>query len=148
MKTKVLILLFIFFGIYSCNSQEIKSGKRTMGENKPHVESKMNRKYDEHGNLIEFDSTYTSYYSTYKGDTLQADSILRNFKMYFNHHFSGIRSDNYFDMDSTFHQEFFSDDFFEKQFFRQDKLMLRMMREMDSIKNEFFRVHSQDIKSL
>ncbi len=148
MKTKMLILVFTFFGIVSCNSQESKSEKKVTTKNKPHEEFQVNRKYDKQGNLIEFDSTYTSYYSNIKGDTLAIDSIMRNFETYFNRHFSAVNSNNIFGMDSTFHRNFFSDDYFEKQFFRQNEFMLKMMRDMDSIKNEFFRMHSQNIQNL
>ena len=147
MKTKILVLFFMFFGIISCNSQVGKTDKQDMGKNKPHEEFKVNRKYDENGNLIEFDSTYTSYYSNIKGDTLAVDSIMKNFQMYFNDHFAVIGPEFNFNSDSTFHHDFFSDDFFQKQFSEQDKLMLRMMREMDSIKNQYFQMNSQDMNS-
>jgi hypothetical protein len=142
MKTKILIILALsFFGIVSCNSQERKPEKKATSEKNPHEEYKVDKKYDEQGNLIEFDSIYTSYYSDLKGDTLAIDSIMKNFEMYFSDHFSPVSSENIFDLDSTFHNNFFSNDYFEKQFFRQDELMLKMIKEMDSIKNEYFRTH-------
>ena len=48
-------------------------------ENKPIVDIKVNRKYDDEGNLIAFDSTYTSYYSSVKGDTTTMDRFVRCF---------------------------------------------------------------------
>jgi hypothetical protein len=42
---------------------------------KPKVAIKVNRRFDEKGNLIGFDSTYTSYYSNISGDTAQMDSL-------------------------------------------------------------------------
>ena len=148
MKAKMLILVFTFFGLASCSSQEVKSDKKIASKDKPHEEYKVNRKYDEHGNLIEFDSTYTSYYSNFKGDTLNVDSIMRNFGMYFDRHFSAINSDNMFGIDSVFNRDFFSDNYFEKQFSHQDELMRNMMRDMDSIKNEYFRVYTRTLQKL
>jgi hypothetical protein len=147
MKTKIMLILALsFFGIVSCNSQETKPVKKATSENKPLEEYSVNRKYDEQGNLIEFDSIYTSYYSNIQGDTLALDSIMKNFEIYFNDHFSPVTSDNILDLDSTFNDNFFSNDYFEKQFFNQDGLMLDMMRDMDSIKNEFFRIHSRNLQ--
>ena len=146
MKTKLLILSLVFSGLVSCQSQDVKSGEQIQGKKKPHEKIEVNKKYDSKGNLIEFDSTYSSYYSSYLGDTLDIDSVLDNFHMYFNHRFQGITSNNLFDMDSTFAPGFFHDDFFEQQFFKQDEMMLKMMQEMDSIKNEFFKMHSEQSK--
>ena len=143
MKTKFLILSLAFSGLVSCHSQDVKSGKQIQGQKKPHEEIQVNKKYDNKGNLIEFDSTYSSYYSTSMEDTLDVDSVLQHFNMYFNHGLQGITSNNLFDVDSAFVPGFFHDDFFEQQFFNQDEMMLRMMREMDSIKNEFFKMYSE-----
>jgi hypothetical protein len=143
MKVQLLILGLVFTGIVSCHSQEVNTGKKVHGKNKPHEEIQVNRKYDDKGNLIEFDSTYSSYYSTYVGDTLDIDSVLQHFQMYFNHNMSGMDPNIYFGEDSTFLPGFFHNDFFEQQFFHQDEMLLRMMREMDSIKNEFFKMHSE-----
>lgn len=148
MKTKLLILVLMFSGLVSCQTQDVKSGKQIQGKKKPHEEIIVNKKYDDKGNLIEFDSTYSSYYSTYLGDTLNTDSILKNFNLYFNHRLNGIGYYDLFGEDSTFVPGFFHDDFFEQQFFNQDEMMLRIMREMDSIKNEFFKIHSQQNKEL
>src|SRR5690242_16090157 len=50
---------------------------------KPKVDIKVNRRYDEKGNMIGFDSTYTSYYSNISGDTAQMDSLMGRFDRYF-----------------------------------------------------------------
>jgi len=71
---------------------------------------------------------------------------MRNFETYFNRHIPEIGSDYLFGSDSTFYRDFFSDDFFEKQFIHQNEFMLKMIQEMDSVKNEFFQIHSQNMK--
>jgi hypothetical protein len=143
MKTKILILTLVFSGIISCHSQNSSPEKQKPGMNKPHTNVTVNKKYDENGHLILFDSTYTSYYSNIEGDTIPFDGIPEDFQMYFNHRLPGITSNNIFDVDSSFMPGFFHDDFFEHQFFNQDEQLLRMMQEMDSIKNEFFKINSQ-----
>jgi hypothetical protein len=148
MKTKLLVLILVFTGILSCNSQDSKTPKKNTGKNEPHEAYKVNKKYDDQGRLIEFDSTYTRYYSSYKGDTLRFDSIMQDFDAFFNDHMFVFKPGDIVVRDSTFHHDFFRDDFFEQKFYHQDELMLKMMREMDSLKNEFFQMHSQGIKSL
>ena len=148
MKTKYLLVVLVFTGMFSCHSQDLKTDKKLQGKNKPQEKVTVNRKYDENGNLIEFDSTYTSYYSNFKGDTLLTDSILKDFNTYFNYHFSDMTSNNFMLMDSTFMHKFFHDDFFEQKFLLQDDHMLKMMQEMDSIKNEFFKMQMQSYDKL
>ena len=148
MKTKMLMLIFIFSGLMACKSQESKTGKMDEQKNKPHEKFYVTKKYDEHGNLIEFDSTYTSYYANHKSDTIETDSIMRNFGVYFNQHFSSIDPEDLMRSDSAFHRSFFSDDFFEKQFYKEHETMLKMIKEMDSVKNDYFRMHSKNIQGM
>lgn len=142
MKTTVLYLIVFFSMLASCNSQEIKNNQTKLAKDKPHEKVTVNRKYDEKGNLIEFDSTYTSYYSTFNGDTLDLNSLLNNFPGFFNEEFFNLQSKNrhnpYFNEDSILNSYFFHDDFFEQQFIHQNENMLKMIQEMDSIKNSFF----------
>jgi hypothetical protein len=148
MKTNYLLIVLAFTGMFSCHSQDLKTGKKLQGKNKPEENVIVNKKYDENGNLIEFDSTYTSYYSNFEGDTLLTDSIFKEFNNYFNYHLSDMASNNFMLMDSTFMERFFHDDFFEQKFLLQDDQLLRMMKEMDSMKNEFFKMQLQSNEKL
>ncbi|MCB4234259.1 hypothetical protein LDL59_01710 [Kaistella anthropi] len=49
--------------------------------NQPIEDIKVNKEYDENGNLIRYDSTYTYYYSNIEGDEIAADSIFNNFRI-------------------------------------------------------------------
>lgn len=146
MKTRLMFLMLVLPAMVSCNSQDLKMGKQKEDKKKPHEKITVNRKYDEQGNLIEYDSTYTSFYSDFMGDSLMADSIMNNFGLFFDDHFPSIMSQGFMLRDSLFNLRFFHHDFFENQFFEQDEMMLRMMREMDSLKNEFFRMQNQTYK--
>jgi hypothetical protein len=148
MKTYMIVFGLILTGLISCHSQDMKSGKERKAKIKPTENVTVNRKYDENGNLIEFDSTYTSFYSNMQGDTLQTDSIMKDFSMYFDNHFRGISSYDLPGIDSTSMSQFFRDDFFEHGFFDQDEQMLKMMRAMDSVKNEFFRMYAHSGMSM
>jgi len=44
---------------------------------KPKVDIKVNRHFDDKGNMIGFDSTYSTYYSSVEGDTTRMDSVRR-----------------------------------------------------------------------
>lgn len=111
---------------------------------KPKIDIKVNRRYDEKGNMIGFDSTYTSYYSNISGDTSQMDSLMGSFDRYFREdHSSFFRKqfDPLFFTDSTRYPDFFHDDFFMRRYELNDTYMRGMMQRMDSIKNNFYKEH-------
>jgi len=143
MKTTTLFLTVFFSALFSCNSQGLNPKSQKDEKKKPHENVTVNRKYDKDGNLIEFDSTYTAYYSSADGDTVQLDSVLKDFPGFFDQEFFNANGKDLFNTffveDSSLNSQFFSDDYFEQQFFDQNKNMLRMMRQMDSIKNTFFK---------
>jgi hypothetical protein len=144
MKAQFLLAGLLFTGIVSCRSQEATQHKDTSKKGIPKEEVVVTKKYDENGNLIALDSVYTYYYSNMEGDTLATDSILSDFNIFFGDNFSGFSNDDLFNMDSTYMSGFFHDDFFEQSFVNQDKHLLKMMQEMDSLKNEFFKGHTMN----
>ena len=113
--------------------------------NKPKVNIKVNKHYDDKGNVIGFDSTYTSFYSNIEGDTLKMDSLMRSFDRHFNlgqTSFFGRNFDSLFFNDSLRYRDFFHDDFFLRRYELNDSYLRNMMRQMDSLKNSFYREHS------
>lgn len=116
---------------------------------KPKVDIKVNRHYDSTGNLIGFDSTYTSFYSNIQSDTLRMDSLMNSFDNYFNLNHSPLldrQFNNLFFNDSSRYPDFFHKDFFMKRYELNDLYMRNMMREMDSVKNRFFFERSKELK--
>jgi hypothetical protein len=110
--------------------------------NQPNVKIQVNRKYDDKGNLVAFDSTYSTFYSNADGDTLQMDSLMKSFDAWFgdNHSTSFDRQFNsLFFGDSLRYPDFFHDDFFMKRYELNDQYLRDMMQRMDSIKNQFYR---------
>lgn len=89
-------------------------------KNLPKEDFKVNREYDEHGNLIRFDSTYTYNWS---GDTtLINDKMPENFDHFFNDHFK------FFNDSSSMGNSFFGD--FDQLFAspfssKRDSLMMK-----------------------
>jgi hypothetical protein len=135
----------------SCNkqskSQDLADSKKkptTVSKdtlNRPKVSIKVNRRYDDKGNVIGFDSTYSSYYSNVQGDTTKMDSLFDNFDRYFdkNHSlFFGDRLDRLFFNDSLRYPDFFHDDYFLKRYELNDDYFKDVMKKMDSIKNRFY----------
>jgi hypothetical protein len=109
---------------------------------KPKVNIKVNRHYDDKGNVVGFDSTYTSFYSNVEGDTGRMDSLIKSFDLFFrrDHARDFHRSFNsLFFNDSLRYPDFFHDDFFMKRYELNDQFMRDMMRHMDSVKNGFYR---------
>ncbi|RAW02602.1 hypothetical protein DQQ10_00350 [Pseudochryseolinea flava] len=111
---------------------------------KPKIDIKVNRRFDEKGNMIGFDSTYTSYYSNMSGDTAGMDSLMGSFDRYFKKDhplFFKNQFDPLFFNDSTRYPDFFHNDYFMRRYELNDQYMRGMMQQMDSIKNKFYREH-------
>lgn len=144
---------FTVIALLLCTSCDKKSEAQTKADehkkitaktdslDKPKVNIKVNRHFDDKGNLVGFDSTYSSFYSNVKGDTTKMDSLMNSFDKYFyrdhasfwNQHFN-----NMFFTDSLRYPDFFHRDFFMKRYELNDAYMKDMMRSMDSLKNKFF----------
>jgi hypothetical protein len=144
-----MILMILALSLFSCDrdskgqTSDLKKNK-TDSVIKPKVDIKVNRRFDEKGNMIGFDSTYTSYYSNMSGDTAGMDSLMGSFDRYFRtDHSSFFRNqfDPLFFNDTTRYNDFFHNDYFMRRYELNDQYMRRMMQQMDSIKNKFYREH-------
>ena len=139
-----LIAIALSLTLISCNGQTNKhnseSSKITTGN--PRTSIKVDKKYDDKGNLVKYDSSYSYYYSNIKDDKKLRDSIFNNFRNSFVDRY-------FFSRDPYFNKLFFEDsllgfDFYRKDFFlnRFRNNMMKMdslFRGMDSMKNDFFR---------
>ncbi len=145
---KKLLAIALLFSVIGCNGQD-KKAKKTEGtaiqteQNAPHSSWKVNRKYDDKGNLIRYDSTYTwSYSSGGKSRQVNADSVMASFRREFNVEFPSLFNKSFGDpvwSDSLFYKDFTSPDYFmhkwENNYFDMRSMMLRM----DSLRNAFLR---------
>ncbi len=138
-----LIAIALSVTLISCNGQTSKQGDGIdkIASN-PQTSVKVDKKYDDKGNLIRYDSTYSYYYSNVKNDRHASDSIFNNFRNAFNkkYFFSG---DPYFNSlffeDSLLKYDFYSKDFFMNRFRNNMKKMDSLFWGMDSLKNSFFK---------
>lgn len=145
------LLLVTFILVSSC--QDKTSGQTSQIGNdttsvsndhmgKPTVDIKVNRHYDSAGNLIGYDSTYSSFYSGVEGDPNRLDSAMHDFDTFFKRHHSRDFDREFnllFFNDSLRHYDFFHKDFFRKRYELNGQYLRGMMQRMDSIKNHFFR---------
>ncbi len=141
MISKVLLTIAISIALFSCNGQNTRKESENTGDTTPKTDIKVNKEYDDQGNLIRYDSTYSYYYSNIKDDSKLKDSIFSSFKQHFNDQF--FFSDrpyfnNLFFQDSLLFYDFYKDDFFQNRFKSNMGKMDRMFWEMDSIKNYYF----------
>lgn len=151
--TLVSVLAVLFF---SCNGQTSKnqsplkneSGQISSGEftrvdtvNKPKIKVDVNKRFDEKGRLVQFDSTYSYFYSSPKGIVhLNNDSVFSNFQSFFNKSYPGIFKDQnraIFFNDSLFKYDFFNEDYFLKRFQMNQKNFESFYKKMDSLKLDF-----------
>jgi len=153
MKRMLFLMLMPFLLIGCSNAQSTNKGEKAgknmqAGEsaNKPKVEIKVNKVYDDNGNLVGYDSTYVWSYSNVEGDSVfvNPDTLMFEFRPYFYEHFPDFKlpeSEDIFFNDSAFYQDFFMPDYFYERWQQSLRESDRVFREMDSLKNIFFKEH-------
>ncbi|MBL7931612.1 MAG: hypothetical protein JNL60_06915 [Bacteroidia bacterium] len=140
MKTLNVVLVSLLMLMTSCNAQQDEYLKNlpflaeageanTDSLNKPDVRFKVNKKYDDRGNIVSYDSVYTySYRGSNKGRL--AMSPPENFP--FPPGFSSSGFLNFPEMDpfanDTLFRRSFNDDYFEKQMQKNLEMMKEFMR--------------------
>lgn len=111
----------------------------------PKSEVRVNKEYDANGNLIAYDSTYSSFYSSHNTDPAAMDSLFRDFQPKFNRQFPFMMDPGFNDLffrDTLLYPDFFHDDFFRKRMEMNDRWMQQMIAAMDSMMNTWFREHA------
>lgn len=137
----------IMLNLSACSGQATTEGAAdkkdslAYGIDTPQVDVRVNKQYDEHGNLIAFDSSYSAVYHGRAGDAAFMDSVFKDFMPGFGMRFPFLNDPGFhalFFPDSSFHQDFFHDDFFQKRMEMNQRYIQRMMERMDSLKNQHF----------
>jgi hypothetical protein len=146
MKRIIIISLAILISLLSCKGQTNNNSKQ-LKDNSPQTNIKVNKEYDKNGNLVKYDSTYSSYYSNLKSNSILKDSIFNDFKNQFKKSYFFSNQPyfkNFFFEDSLLMYDFYKKDFFYNRFKNNMEHMDSLFREMDIMKNDFF---SKQIKS-
>jgi len=143
MKRTWMLFIAVTLILSSCNGQEKQTSndKLSDAKNAPKEDIVVNKKYDEQGNLIKYDSTYTYYYSNIENDTIAEDSIFTNFRKMFELEYPFSYKPYFNDLffqDSLMKYDFYKEDFFTERFRQNLEQTEKIFREMDSIKNQFF----------
>ena len=128
---------------------EAKSEAKKDSLSNPRSDIRVNRHYDDKGNLLGFDSTYTSFYSNVEGDTATMHRMMKGFDDYFSLRHPSLLQQEFeplFFNDSSRYPDFFHHDYFMKRYELNDAYMRGMMLRMDSIKNRYFEEHSKPPK--
>jgi hypothetical protein len=135
---KVFFIALIALNATVSNAQQegVQIQGMNMRPDKPQVSSKVNKRYDDKGNLVSYDSTYCWSYS-YKGDQLQhltADSmtsairkLYRGFPLPNNGLDNAGRTDDFF----------LSPDYFMQSWQAHYFNMENLMRQIDSLRNVY-----------
>lgn len=153
---KYILLAMVSLLCVSCNGQknDIKNAEKKQNKTsvakQPKGSWKVDKEFDDNGNLIRYDSIY-SWSSSSKVDNLSAlekDSLLQSFKSRFFTGFSRFENngfDDVFSEDSLFSKHYFNDDFFDSEFgsdfmdidkIRQ-QMIARQKRFLEKYKAEF-----------
>jgi len=125
---KIGLLLLVAVLATACNAQEGNKGlsdnsKGTKDVEAPDGSWKVDKEFDENGNLIRYDSIYTwsSGADLAHLGNLDRDSLLQSFQSRIHKNFSGIdpeQFEDFFQDDSLFTKRFMDEDFFSSAFGR------------------------------
>lgn len=141
-KVCIYLLTFAFF---SCQGQTIQKKEHLQEKDtiKPQTNITVNKEYDKFGNLIRVDSTYTSFYSNIKNDSILEKNIFnqfrKNFKSQFHHPLDSMFFNDFFTTSPFKMNDFYTQDFFSNNFMQHQKEMEKLFKRMDSIKNKYYK---------
>ncbi|MGP1994224.1 hypothetical protein D9V96_020255 [Zobellia laminariae] len=155
---KYILLFMIGLLSASCDGQkndikntETKESVKSIVE-QPKGSWKVNKEFDENGNLIGYDSIYSWSANTQldKLSNLNKDSLLQSFKSRFFTDFSDFENkgfDDVFSKDSLFSKHYFNDDFFESEFGKDYMDIEKITQRMIARQKKFLeKYHSEFIK--
>jgi hypothetical protein len=165
MKKAILLLMLGLLSI-SCNAQT-KDPKKDDSQEKqeqlleaPKGTWKVDKEFDENGNLIRYDSIYSwSSNGQWKDlSSVNKDSLLNAFESQFYKYFSHFENegfDDVFSQDSLFGKHFFNEDFFKsdfgKDFMDINKIRQRMLERqkqfLEKYRQEFIKPEIEEEKN-
>ena len=137
----MLVLLATMLNLSACNGQDSVSNENASSSDPidpPKVDVRVNKEYDDQGNLIRFDSTYSAIYEGRTPDKAFLDSVFKDFQPYFDlHHpwLEGRMSDDLFLRNGIIFEDFFHDDSFRRHLERDRTYFDDLIQRMDSSKN-------------
>jgi hypothetical protein len=100
--------------LQACNGHKATSVVEKLAK-QPQTHIHINKEYDKSGNLVRYDSVYSSYFPNHEGDSTMQDSLFGRFKDHFNENFFFSNHpyfSNFFFEDSLLKYDFYKKDFF------------------------------------
>ncbi|PZD77110.1 hypothetical protein [Mesonia sp. K7] len=149
MKKYVLLGMVGLLSI-SCNGQKNEKPleiKETKGKvmKQPKGTWKVDKEFDENGNLIRYDSIYSwsSHHTIDDLSSTDTDSLIQHFKSTFFKLFSEYENEGYegFTQDSLFSRRFFNDRFFESDFGNDFMAIDQLRQKMVERQRKFLEKH-------
>jgi hypothetical protein len=151
MRRIVIFSMILTIALSGCNSHTNNSKDKIAGDTltQPRTNIKVKKQYDQNGNMIGYDSTYSSFYSNIKGNTTVRDSIFNQFKNRFNENYFFSNEPyfkDFFFVDSLLKYDFYNKDFFYNRFRNNMQRMDSLFRGMDVMKNDFYNKQNKSSK--
>lgn len=163
MKNYILLFVVGFLSI-SCNGQNNEAnkteqikGKEEKAVEQPKGSWKVDKEFDENGNLVRYDSIYSwsSNEKYHNLSSLDRDSLMKSFKSRFFTNYSRFENEGFedvFSQDSLFSKRFFNDDFFSspfgKDFMDIDKISQQMIERqkkfLEKYQSEFIKPEDEN----
>lgn len=153
MKNYILLGMFGLLSM-SCQGQENETAKIEKENNTDLVQEpkgtwKVDKEFDENGNLIRYDSIYSwSSSGTYdRLSPFDRDSLMQSFKSRFFTNFSKFENEGFediFSQDSLFSKRFFNDDFFGSPFGKDFINIDKIRRQMIEKQKEFLEKYQSE----
>lgn len=135
-------MALLTFPLTACNGQNRVDKKDNKTDTiKPKVDIKVHKEYDEQGNLISVDSTYSYLYSNIKNDSLLEKEIFDRFKYNMDAEFKPFDSifmEDFFKTTPFTLKDFYTDEFFLNNFRMHHKRIEDIFKQMDSLKNKYY----------
>tara|TARA_R110000868_G_scaffold93190_1_gene258070 strand:- start:44110 stop:44619 length:510 start_codon:yes stop_codon:yes gene_type:complete len=153
---KFVLALLLGFMVAGCQAQnDQRKSNDDMAEkktdsltvDKPKISWKVDKKYDEEGNVIGYDSIYSYTYDNLKNlpKEMNLDSIMNSMKFFSHGNLSTFFEDRdlspFFDKDSILNESPFFDDFFERQGANNFSDMQELFQQMDSLQKMMMEKH-------
>src|SRR5690348_52206 len=104
---KIIAMLLLSLLVGGCNGQKKQNDKSPLyiaaadTTAKPRTDVRVNKKYDDKGNLIQYDSTYSYFYSSpgMQRNSISGDTVINHFKIPLRNNYRGLMDEN---MDNIF----------------------------------------------
>lgn len=144
MKKFVFLTVFLLIGFIALAKVK-KDPLNNSTSSNPKVQVTVHKVYNQNGDLVKYDSTYTwSYHTGNQATKIDVDSLFHRFLPYFHQNFPDstfqTMQNNFFDMnDSAMILDFFNNNHFFDQWHNKLFNMQKEFREMDSLKSRFLK---------